>query len=267
MPTFRWTILVAAVLATTRAEAVVVYQNDFNAQTSLNGFTFGATAGGQPPTSVDLTSGQLRIVLGTGLPNGGYAAVQASAYGTPYSPVLASNPGLVSWAFNLSNQDGAFNNEFAVALASTAADARVFTSSSYVFAGGGYVGNRMGLWRQLGQAQGGPTYQPIIDITNGLGPLPQKGSFRITYDPASQGWKLYGVMGTSYVDPLTVTTLLGSVTDSRLTGIALPYTSFIGGTTGFDYFDNYTVSVVPEPAASLLLAMGAAAFSGMRRRP
>jgi hypothetical protein len=150
---------------------------------------------------------------------------------------------LVSWSFNISNRDEGYgyNNDFLIGLASSAADARVFTSTAYYFVGGGYVGNRMMLARHGGYAE-----TPIIDITNGLPPLPSKGSFRITYDPSTHIWSLYGEIGTSYVNPATVTNLLGSVTDSTHTSEDLPYIYIGGSTPGTIFFDNLTVSVVPS---------------------
>ena len=48
-------------------------------------------------------------------------------------------------------------------------------SDGYYFSGGGYVGNRMTLSRYDFGIGGGQS--ELIDITSGLAPLPQKGSF------------------------------------------------------------------------------------------
>src|SRR5262249_25466316 len=103
--------------------------------------------------------------------------------------------------------------------------------------------------------------------SNGLGTLPSKGSFRITYEPSTDLWSIFGVVGSDYVDPMTVTNLLGSVVDSSCTSVPLRYMTLKGDYPGQDYFDNVSVSVVPEPCAIRLgvLTGAIAACSRLRR--
>src|SRR5262245_48294453 len=224
-------VLGLACLIGWRACAAEVYFNGFaNPITSLNGFVFGNTGSSQSQFGIGITNGQLQIAPGSPEPSGAFAAINSSAFSSPYTSVLHNNPGLVTWAFNVWNQDGAFNNSFSFAIASSAPDARIFTSSSYVFEGGGMVGDQMALFRQIGSGSGGPSFTPIISVANGLAPFPQVGSFRITLDPTTGRWNLYGVMGTVPVDPKSVTTLLGTAVDNTLTGISLPYLSLSGRT-------------------------------------
>jgi len=225
---------------------LVVYSNDFNTgEASLADFV----TGGEGQHSVKVTSGQLAISAAAA--SYGYAAINTSHFSPPYSSRLGLNPGMVTWSLNLSNQDGVMNNYFFFALASKTTYPKAEGTSSYVLEGGGYVGNRMMLY-----CKSGGDHIPIIDITNGLPPLRSKGSIRITYTPRTGSWNLYGAFGDTYIDPQLVSSLLGSGVNDRHKYSNLPYMSFGGGNTGIDYFDNVTVTVVPEPATLLLLSMG-----------
>jgi len=231
-------------------QAVTVYSNDFNSgAASLSDFIVG----GKGSYSVNVVSGQLRINTYIPIPCYGYAAIHSSNFMAPYSSRLKDNPGLVSWAFNVSNQSGEFNNGFYFTIASSAANSSVYTTAEYTFAGGGYVGNEMVIYRNSPSG----SHTRIIRVQSGLPTLPSRGSIRITYDPSGNIWSLYGEFGSSYVDPTSVTTLLGSNVDNVLTGLDLPFMSLGGRTTGTDYFDNVSVSVVPEPPTLLLLGMAA----------
>ena len=168
---------------------------------------------------IDLSGSSL---LGTAV------SINASNFSVPYTSVLGDNPGVVSWSFNVSNEDGQFNNSFGFALASSAPDPRIFTTSSYVFQGGGFVGNRMGLLRQVEPILGGPTFDFLIDIPNGLGTLPEMGSFQITYDPNGDLWSLFGATGPTKQDPRQVNVLLGTAVDDTLTNVDLPWTGIYG---------------------------------------
>jgi hypothetical protein len=258
---------------TCHASSAAVYFNDFsNGASSLDNFVIGNIAGSHSQYTVQVADDQLQISPGSPQPSGAYAAMNSVNFLSPYSSILCDNPGLVTWAFNVWNQNGTLNNAFSFAVASSAADARVYTSSSYVFEGGGMVGNRMALFRQIG-APGG-SFTPIIDIPNpnGLGTWPQVGSFKITFDPTSSLWSLYGVMGEEATNPENVNTLLGTAVDSTLTTISLPYLSMSARTTGLASFDNISVTVAPEPSsismsltALVMLAVGAACRSRTRR--
>ena len=94
---------------------------------------------------------------------------------------------------------------------------------------------------------------PLIDITNGLGPLPNKGSFKITYNPATNEWVLFGKASSYYVDPESVDTFLGSAIDGTYTNWNTPYMGLGGKGTGVNYFDNVTVAIVPETSLAMLL--------------
>src|SRR5512133_2897291 len=80
-----------------------------------------------------------------------------------------------------------------------------------------------------------------------LGALPAKGSIRITYEPALDLWSLFMKTGDDYVDPAGPLPLIGTAVDATYTHSPLPYFSFTGSSTGADYFDNLSISIVPEP--------------------
>jgi hypothetical protein len=241
------------------APGTTVYSNNFNSgAASLAGL---AIVNESSSSSVSVDSGQLRIDP-AGAPSS-YVVANTASFAAPYSSTLKNNPGTVTWAFNVSNQDGGLNNGFFFSVASSAISPLVYTSSSYLLFGGVFVGNRMEF---NGVGSGFPSHLLFeIPSANGLGPLPSKGSFRITYEPSTDLWSVYGEVGADYVDPTTVTTLLGSVVDSTYTSVPLPYMAWGGQDTGSDFFDNVSVTVAPEPSAMALvvlgLAMGAAFFS------
>ncbi len=260
------TLRLAVVLATLRVttppplQAAIVYSNDFNAGSlSLNGYTIGGDAGAY---SVGVANGQLEVdtTVGQYIDSVGYAAISNSAFAAPYSSTLKHNAGLVTWAFNVSNQDGQYNNSFVFGLATSTPNPLNGLTSGYEFWGGGGVGNTMYLQR-LGY--GVPI---VVQVPNGSGldTLPTKGSLRITYQPTNDLWSIYGQFGSSYVDPTTVTNLLGSGVDSYWTSTPLPFTSLGGDTTGSDFFDNVSVSVIPEPATWCLVMLGAITILGSR---
>src|SRR5690348_418381 len=94
--------------------ATRVYFNDFsNGSSSLANWSTGRIPGCIGSFDIGVIDGQLQITLGNDIPTGAYAAIHCANFLSPYSSTLRNNPGLVSWAFNLSNQDGEFNNDFA----------------------------------------------------------------------------------------------------------------------------------------------------------
>lgn len=225
-----------------------VYYNSFDSgAASLNGLTIVDQSLGPPWSSVGVDAGQLRID-----PVGSwntFVVANTASFAAPYSPILKNNPGTVTWAFNVSNQDSAsyLNNGFFFCLGSDSMSPTSYTSSSYLLFGGAFVGNRM-------EFNGVGIEFPSVVLfeipsAEGLGPLPSKGSFRITYQPSTDLWSVFGEVGSDYVDTTTVTNLLGSVVDSTYTDVPLSYMAFGGQYYGSDFFDNVSVSVAPEPSA------------------
>ena len=262
-----------------RSEATTMYQNTFDAPGNLDDFTvYGEEfAGYTPPPlhSVSIDTGQLRIDTDYLRPNGpntnptltgrSFLAIDTSTTFNPgYHTTLSQNNGLISWSFNVSNQDAIFNNSFSCVLASTMADPFDINADGYSFNAGGMGGNRMVIKRfDYGLDGGG---EILIDITDGLAPLPEKGSFNITFNPATTEWSLYGETGPEYTDPTRVASRLGTAIDDTYTGVETKFFGLLGGATGTDYFDNMTVDVVPEPASILFLVSTFLGAGFLRRR-
>ncbi len=255
-------------LGASTASSQVFFRDQFDSPASLAQYT---VIGEQfisffpPPLhTVEATNGQLKIQTAAVFPNGsgnppvllGSALLmgQNTTFGSGFSSTLSSNSGLVSWAFNVANQDGSFNNGFDFVLASTHLNPRTAGAKGYSLAGGGLVGNRMMVRRFDSGLNIGSAI--IIDLTNGLAPLPQAGSFRITFNPTNSEWKLLGTYGTSFQEPTGVTELLGTGFDALYASQDLPFWGFGGHTTGTDVFDNVTVSIIPEPGSAEFLLAG-----------
>lgn len=277
-----WIALIIGMTSLISAQAVTVYQNTFDAPSSLDDFTiYGATFPNytsSPLHSVSIDAGQLRIDTDYYQPNGpgtpptflGRALLSmdtSSAFAPGYESVLSQNSGLISWSFDVSNQNGGFNNHFSCVLASTKANPYSSVggfAQGYAFSGGGMVGNRMVIRRfDYGMGGGG---EMLVDITDGLGTLPDKGSIRITFNPATSEWSLYGEIGVEYTDPSQVDNLLGTAIDDTYTNVETKYFGLTGRTTGTNYFDNLTVDVVPEPATLLFLICTSLGAVFVRRR-
>ena len=236
--------------------AGLVYLNTFDDESSLNDFVVIEGPSSIPLHSVSIDAGQLRI--DTDFTQSGTATATGRAslmshitnLHSTCDTVLSENPGPVTWGINLRNADGAFNNGYAVVLACTSLDPfETHAARGYTFRGGGSVGDIMSL-RRVDSGLGGGQ-ERLIAITNGLAPG-QYGSFRITYDPENDEWSLYGEMGASYVDPLAVTQLLGTVVESTYTTSNAPYIGLVGKGTGVNWFDNFSLSInsttaPPEP--------------------
>ena len=251
-------VLSALLIYCSTSLASQVYINTFDNGESLEDFTIHRKF--DPSETISTESGQLRIeTVGRGQVS---LSLDTYSFEDTYNSTLSQNSGIVSWSFNISNEDYDFNNYFCFTLVNTNQDPYDISGDGYCFKGGGLVGDRMGLWRFDYGIGGGQ--EALIDITDGLGVLPEKGSFKITYNPANDLWSLFAEIGSDYVDPEQVTNFLGSAVDGTYTSINTPYLSLTSGTTGNTYFDNITVSVIPEPTTLSLLALGA--FLARRRR-
>src|ERR1700690_579681 len=84
------------------APGTTVYSNNFDSgAASLAGL---AIVNESSFSSVGVDSGQLRIDPAGSLSS--YVVANTASFAAPYSSTLKNNPGTVTWAFNVSNQDG-----------------------------------------------------------------------------------------------------------------------------------------------------------------
>ncbi|EDY85116.1 hypothetical protein VDG1235_4751 [Verrucomicrobiia bacterium DG1235] len=264
------------------SNAVLVYENTFDSSSSIDGFTkFGESfvAYSPPPLhTVAVESGQLKIETDYYQPNGasspptllGRATLILSntSFGNGFSSILSHSTGLISWAFNLSNQSGRFNNGFHVILASTKENPYDIEAQGYYFRGGSMVGDRMGIWRFDHGIGGGQ--EVLVDIPDGLGVSPETGSLKVTYNPFNNNWTLLGEISDTFVNPRLVDTKLGSATDGTYTQLSTPYLGLGGKNTGVNTFDNLSVSV-PDAintgtALTLVLLLAFTCSRSIRKR-
>ena len=220
----------------------VIYENDFSAN-SLDDFIVGATG----VATVNIYQGKLHISPGEMYLNIGFVAIDLAAISSEYNPILDANPTKITWAFNISNIDGntcgACNNTFSFKLFSHP-DPVNGSAYGYSFSGGGFVGNRMTLNQTaLANSSFGPVNNIMIDITDGLGPLPSIGAFKITYDPNTGVWELYYEESTTTLDPMSITNMIGSSINNNFANQPLPYLIFSGMNTRQTFFDNLTITI------------------------
>ncbi len=211
-----------------------------------------------------------------------FANINATSFGGFYDPTLSSSGGLVTWTFNMrqirDNPAGFISNSYGAAFVVGATSQNIATTGTgYAIVLGNtgtpdpirFVSFTAGL-QQLGTATGGliTAGSPLNDPTTNY------MSLQLTYDPATNGWELFGRNdgASAFADPLSGTlTSLGTVTNSTYTSTAL---NFVGAywqgstaATQTAFFDNVTVSAIPEPSTyALMVGAGFVAILAMRRR-
>ena len=147
-----------------------IYENTFGALEDFHGTKVD-------DGSISIESEQLNVYIAPEASNATYV-LDIAAFSPLYKSTISENSDLITWLFNLSNQDGTYNNGFHFVLHSTTKNPFKICFQGYYFRGGGMLGNRMGLWRfpcGIGGDQ-----EVLIGIPNGLGTLPDEGAFKIT---------------------------------------------------------------------------------------
>lgn len=186
-----------------------------------------------------------------------FANVATSGFSSPYNTTLSSNPGLVTWYFNIrvnrANLAGFGSGSYGLAFILGSTSASPFNSGS------GYalvLGNSSTLDPfRIAKFDNGlsGTLTNVIAAATNIGT--DYYSIKITYNPTNNTWELFVRSdGTAaFADPMT-----GSLT-SQGTGVDNTYTSTVlgymggywaGSTTAnqFAFFDNITVQVTASGA-------------------
>jgi len=205
-----------------------------------------------------------------------FASTDTGSFATPWNTTLSSNLGLVTWDFNMrqirTDPAGFGGSSYGSAFVLGATDTNVGG------AGNGYavvLGNTgstdpvrlvsfTGGIQSLGTGTGGLISAPT--------PLNNPGnsymSLRVTYDPITNGWAMFGRNdgSSAFADPAVGTlTALGTATSSTYTSV--PLTSMGGywnGSSGSGQtasFDNVLVSVTPAAPVSSLYWDGVAGWN------
>lgn len=194
----------------------------------------------------------------------GLASANTANFTSPYSSTLASNPGTVTWSFNMrqiNTNPGGFS-------ASTYGSAFILagTSGTTNVAGTGYAvilgnsGNQDPV-RLVRYSSGIRTYTTLLSsTTSGLTDFGNHYlSIRVSYTPGTNTWQLFVRKdGTSaFLDPSAGTlTSQGTAVNNTYTGTSLSLMgAFWNASTGpvqTAFFDNVKVTVVVPVLASLL---------------
>jgi hypothetical protein len=193
----------------------------------------------------------------------------SSSFTSPYDTILNSNPGLVTWTFNMRqvrpDPAGFASGSYGVAfiLAGTS-NTNNNTGSGYaVVLGQSGTTDAIRLSRYSGGFQGTLT-NLIVSNTAGLADFGAEYlSIKVTYTPATETWELLlRNDGTSaFADPAAGTlTSQGIIVDSTSTGSSLPLMgAWWQGATATNqpaFFDNATVTV-DQPTAVRLTGFAA----------
>jgi len=235
-------IVVPIIILTLFSESFfIVYENNFSGNTLA-----GLVVTEQGIAEIDVNNGELRIRPGLSFRDRGVVAIDLTAENTQYRSKLADNQGTLVYAFNIRNMDGGFNNKYQVNIWSST-DTSDPASFGYVLLGGGLVGDQFQFGASaLALSKFGSVFDGFIVDSDGLATSPEIGAFRIEYTPAAQLWRLYFEASTEVLDPLTITSLVGSATDGRFADEELRYLTLTGQTTGASYFDNISIIVNEE---------------------
>lgn len=250
---------------------VILYENTFDSDSSLHDFTelhesYRGAEFTLPHPLVSVENGELSI-RGNQILDRFYLGFDARTLIPGLQPTLDNNRAPISWSFNVSNENGLYNSAFKIFMGATGPYPYAsIQERGYSFGGGGYVGDRMIMERFNLGAGGNSTNLVDIPSENGQGPLPDRGTYRITYDPSAGEWYLYGIIADIYLDPLGDLPLMGRASDSVYTGTELPWMGLFGGNDGVVRYDNFRVTTVPLPGSLPLVAMGFVSYALSTRR-
>lgn len=194
-----------------------------------------------------------------------FAYASAASFSTPYNSTLASNPGLVTWFFNMRQKRtdpagfGAGNYGVAFILATTNTQANNTGTGYAIVLGQSGSTDPIRLAKFSGGLSSGLT-DIITSNTTGLTDFGAEYlSIKVTYNPANNQWELFvrNDGGSSFADPMAGALVSqGTAIDNTYTSSALAYMGgyWQGATAANEtaFFDNVTVQVTSASIPTLL---------------
>jgi len=254
-----------------------VFSDDFSADQSTTYTTsgaIGASAWSVTRSGADFgarrntSPAQLELTNDVGAtPNAnGWVLVNtpSSSFTAPYNTILNSNPGVVTWTFNMqqvrTDPAGFASGSYGVAfiLAGTSNTSNNTGAGYAVVLGQSGAIDAVRLARYSNGIQGTLT-NIIVSNTVGLADFGAEYlSIKVTYTPATDTWELFlrNDGGVAFADPATGSlTSQGTIVDGTSTGNSLPLMgAWWQGSTASNqpgFFDNTTVTVDEPTAVSL----------------
>lgn len=187
-----------------------------------------------------------------------------SSFTAPYNTKLSLNGGLVSWTVNMRNSRStgmtALENAFQTEVGSTAMATILCASDNLATTAGSSTKG----WALALTGSGSPISTNKITLghfSNGLNgvelftpvitapdmPFTSYFNIKVTYNPATNEWKLYvNQVGTSFVNPKTTEpTLVGTATNATNTTVTMSHFMFLYNHSGSNnaQWDNFSVTV------------------------
>ena len=255
------------------ADAAVVYSDNFN-RAGLGGGTYTYTTAVTAGDGAASVTGSAILQLsndGSVAANANgivYVTTPVSGFGSPYTATLNANPGTVTWSLNMQqirpNPAAIASGAYGVGFVLAASSSTLTTGNGYaIVMGNSSTPDPVRLVRFTGGING--TVTTMITATSPLNdPTTSYLSLQVSYNPTGDSWSLSGRNdgSTSFTDPTTGTlSAFGSVSDATYTGTGLGSLgvvwSYANGASQFAQFDNFSVSVVPEPTTWAIIAFGA----------
>jgi trimeric autotransporter adhesin len=281
-------VLVGLLSLSAGAQQTTVFNQDFTTSAGTSYSTVNGAIGNSSTWSLvrsgtdmgaRINSGYLDLTNdATGAANsaGWILAYRLSATATPYNATLASNPGTVTWTFNMrqyrTNPNGVANNNYgnAVVLAGTS-NTTATTGSGYAVVLGN-SGNTDPI-RLVRYSAGLRTSTDMISsYTSGVNDFGRHyASVKVTYSPSTNTWELFvrKDSSSSFANPATgYYASQGTTVNNTSTATALPLLGAFwnAGTKSKQtaFFDNYSISVATPVLASISptsKVAGSAAFT------